>query len=482
MRTQKDRIAFRTGEPDGSRPRIKLMRPDDIEANFGIQSQTGDVAITAGGTTPGTQLVASLGETGNPEADDYRQAGGLLGRWLIDHSVAAVDLLPADNPELSEPTHLGAFIEGLILGSFSFTQFKSSILENVTEVYMPADGNEARGSAVKHARLVSGAVNYARSIAQQPPNAINPSTLADEAAALAEARSLTITRFTAADLLAMKAGAITAVGQGSKTPSELIILEHTGNGPDASQPPIVVVGKAITFDTGGYTLKKLYGMASMKYDKCGGAAVLGIMKGVTEVNASRRVIGIIAAAENMVSGDAYRPNDIITSLSGKTIEIISTDAEGRLVLADALTYACREYKPGALIDLATLTSGVTTALGKVRAGLFSTDQRLADSLFESGERTHERLWQLPLDEDYFELIRGKDSDLVNSYHHPAGVIVPASSIMGAMFLRQFIEGPFPWAHIDIAATATTKTNLPYAPRGATGFGVRLILDFIENYQ
>jgi leucyl aminopeptidase len=214
----------------------------------------------------------------------------------------------------------------------------------------------------------------------------------------------------------------------------------------------------------------------MKFDKCGGMAVLGIMKAVAALKLPTRVIGIVAAAENMISSYAYRPNDIITSLSGKTIEIISTDAEGRMVLSDALTYASTTLNPRAIIDLATLTGGVITALGKVRAGLMSTDDKLSDDLTAAGEKSDERLWRLPLDEDYFKLIKGSDSDLKNSAGKPL-----ASSIIGGIFLQQFVLNNIPWAHIDIAGMATIDKGAGGGQR-ATGFGVRLIVNYLENLE
>ena len=188
------------------------------------------------------------------------------------------------------------------------------------------------------------------------------------------------------------------------------------------------------------------------------------------------VVGVIAAAENMIAGNAYRPNDIVRTMSGKTVEIISTDAEGRMVLADAMTYAQKHYKPRAMIDLATLTGGVVVALGNVRAGMFSNNDRLATQLAEAGERVHERLWRMPLDDDYFELIRGEDSDLKNSGGRKAHPII------GGMFLKQFVDDKTAWAHLDIAGTATTDKDLPYCPKGATGFGVRLLIDYLENLK
>jgi leucyl aminopeptidase len=329
--------------------------------------------------------------------------------------------------------------------------------------------------AVSRGVVIANGVNLARAIAHQPPNIVNPVTLAERAQMLAEEGDLNCVVLGEEELAVLGAGAIQSVGLGSKTPSQMIILEYAGRGEAVGSSPVVIVGKAITFDTGGYSLKTKAGMVGMKYDKCGGAAVLGIMKAVAALGLSVPVVGIVAAAENMISAEAYRPNDIITTLSGKTVEIISTDAEGRLVLSDSLTYAQREYQPRALIDLATLTSGVVVALGNVRAGLFSNDEALAEALSVSGERTHERLWRMPLDDDYFELIKGDDSDLKNSTG-----LTTASPIIGGMFLKQFVDEDTPWAHIDVAGVAKTKVDLPYCPKGATGFGVRLLVDYLRG--
>ena len=198
------------------------------------------------------------------------------------------------------------------------------------------------------------------------------------------------------------------------------------------------------------------------------------MLAAAKLKLNKNIVGVICAAENMISDDAYRPDDIIKTLSGKTVEILSTDAEGRLVLADGITYAQKNYKPACIIDFATLTGGIVVALGKIRAGLFSNNQSLSEQLFNSGESTYEKLWRMPLDDEYFEFIKGDDADLKNAggrEGHP---------IMGAIFLKQFIENEITWAHIDIAGAATSTKSEHYLPKGATGFGIRLMLDFLAN--
>ncbi len=238
--------------------------------------------------------------------------------------------------------------------------------------------------------------------------------------------------------------------------------------------PTVLVGKAITFDTGGYSIKGKDGIVGMKYDKCGGVTVLAALQAAAALKLPAPLVGIIAAAENMVSAQAYRPDDIITSLSGKTIEIVSTDAEGRLVLADALTYAQQNYQPRAIIDLATLTGGVVMALGRARAGLMSNNDELAMALYQAGEDTGERLWRLPLDEAFSQAMQGEDADLRNSGGREG------HAILGGAFLQAFVADDQPWAHLDIAGMADTPKDLPYAPKGATGFGVRLLIDYLEK--
>jgi leucyl aminopeptidase len=435
--------------------------------------------ISEDGTPAEQRLLLSLGPEDDLSTDTLRQAGGLLARWLAKYKVIDAGVAIAHLDQLDIQGTVEAFCEGLILGSFQFSAWKPSVKTRaITTVHLlvPGDGLSI-SKKIKRVTKVATAVNLARAWAHEPPNAINPETLAQQAGELAGETGLTCTVLSHQDLEALGAGAIVGVGQGSRTGSRLIILAHAGRGEHADQPPVVLVGKAITFDTGGYTIKTKVGMSSMKYDKSGGMAVIGIMQAVAALNLAVPVIGLVPAAENMISADAYRPNDIITTLSGKTVEIVSADAEGRMILADALTYAQQTYHPRFLIDIATLTGGVVTALGRNRAGLMSNDDTLGHALLVAGDQTHERLWRLPLDKEYFELIRGDDSDFRNS-----ALIAEASPIVGGIFLKQFIEDDVPWAHIDIAGAGKASKNLPYAQKGYTGFGVRLILEFLQNLE
>jgi leucyl aminopeptidase len=326
---------------------------------------------------------------------------------------------------------------------------------------------------VDRALQVCEAANLAREIAHQPPNVINPPSLAGRARQLAADCGLKCRVLDEKQMKRLKMGALLAVGRGSDTPPRLIVLEYPGRG---SGKPVVLVGKALTFDSGGYSIKSRDGILGMKYDKCGGTAVLGVMKAAAALQPRRPVVGLIAAAENMVSGGAYRPDDIITTMSGKTVEIVSADAEGRMVLCDALTYAQTRYKPGVIIDLATLTGGVAVALGTRRAGLFCSHEPLRDALIASGGRTHELLWPLPMDDEYLEPLKGTDSDLKNSAGRHA------HAILGAVFLKQFVDRRIPWAHLDIAGVGDVDKDQPYCPKGATGFGVRLLADYLQRLR
>lgn len=435
--------------------------------------EVGDIRLLNG------KAALSLGPQAKINAEMIRRAGGMLAKWLARHEIpsAGLELAALFGIGLAPEAALGALVEGLLLGDFKFTAYKSEKKSTKTDLSLLTDESvspsvfSALESALQKATVISEAANLAREWSHEPANVINPVTLAERVQKLAAEVGLKCTVLDDKQLEAMGAGAIVAVGKASATPSRLIILEHAGT---SGEKPVALVGKAITFDTGGYSLKPVDGIVGMKYDKSGGMAVIATLMAAARLGLKTPVVGVIAAAENMISGHGYRPDDILTALNGKTIEIISTDAEGRLVLADALTYTERTFQPRAMVDIATLTGAVIIALGSVRAGVLSTNDGLAQALIQSGERTFERLWQLPLDEEYFELIKGDDSDMKNSGGRKAGTIV------GGTFLKQFVTEATPWAHIDIAGVMGAEKELPYCPKGGMGFGVRLFIDYLEN--
>jgi leucyl aminopeptidase len=430
----------------------------------------------------GGKTLLSLGAQKKLSAEMIRRAGGGLAKWLVKNNVteAGLELGPlfglAAGPVSSM---VNALVEGILLGAFTFVNHKTvEEKKKDTALSLLVDGAAGAGESeiegfIQKATITAEAVNLAREWSHEPPNVINPVTLAERVQKVAAEVGLKCTVLDDEQLDAMGAGAIVAVGKGSSTPSRLIILEHAGK---AGGKPVALVGKALTMDTGGYSLKPSDSIVNMKYDKSGGMAVIATLVAAARLGLATSVVGVIAAAENMISCGAYRPDDILKALNGKTIEIISTDAEGRLVLADALTYTERTFAPRAMIDIATLTGAVVIALGSVRAGVLSTDDGLAEALSAAGERTYERIWRLPLDEEYFEQIKGDDSDIKNSGGRKAG------SIIGGMFLKQFVTDATPWAHVDMAGMMDAEKEAPYSPKGGMGYGVRLFLDYLSSLE
>jgi leucyl aminopeptidase len=309
-----------------------------------------------------------------------------------------------------------------------------------------------------------------------PANICDPAYLAAEARKAGEAAGLKIEVLERKQIEALGMGALLGVAAGSETPPRFIIMEHNADRAETLDT-VVLVGKGVTFDTGGYSLKTRDGMVGMKADMGGGAAVIGAMQAIGKLNLPLHVVGLIPAADNMVSGRAYRPQDVLKASNGLTIEIISTDAEGRLLLADALVFAAR-YKPAAVIDIATLTGACVTALGTAAAGLFSINDDLRDALMAASARTEEKIWPLPLFPEYDKAIESHTADMKNTGGAASGV---GSS---AAFLRRFVDYPA-WAHLDIAGVAgiegQARSENPYVPaKGATGFGVRLLTDYVRQ--
>ena len=427
------------------------------------------------------RTLLSLGAQKKISAEMIRRAGGGLAKWLAKNNVteAGLDLGPLFELGLPDSSVVTALVEGILLGAFKFVNHRSEEEKTKdTALTLLMDGAAGRSASdleafIQKARITAEAVNLAREWSHEPPNVINPVTLAERVQKVAAEVGLKCTVLDDKQLNEMGAGAIVAVGKGSDTPSRLIILEHAGK---SGGQPVALVGKALTMDTGGYSIKPSDSIMTMKYDKSGGMAVIATLVAAARLGLSTPVVGVIAAAENMISSRAYRPDDILKALNGKTIEVLSTDAEGRLVLADALTYTERTYQPRSMVDIATLTGAVLIALGTVRAGMLSTSDELANSLSAAGERSFERLWRLPLDEEYFEQIKGDDSDIKNSGGRKAGTIT------GAMFLKQFVTDATPWAHLDIAGMMDAEKDMPYCPKGGMGFGVRLFLDYLSSLE
>ncbi len=466
--------------PAGRDEYVLMPMPAHYAADPGqVSLKIGDVVPhpAANGNPPRIQV--SLGRVEKIETDTFRKAGCETARWLLRHHIRQAAIDAGQVESFAVPSALQAFCEGLLLGSYRFFRYKKP-----ETVYRPVQVTVRGGEEVQpvlkrmveQATVACQAANLARDWANEPANVLNPLSLAERTAELAEQTGLKCVILDESQLSEIGAGGILSVGKGSLTPPRLIILEYPGRGVDSPTRPVILVGKAITFDSGGYSKKSVDMIQTMKFDKSGGLAVLGALKAAAELELKTPLVGIICAAENMISASAYRPDDIITCLSGTTVEIISTDYEGRLLLADGLTYAQRTYQPRCLIDLATLTRGITVSLGRFRAGLFANEDRLAEQLAAAGDETGEPLWRMPLDEDYFVNIQGDHADLKND-GGDAG-----HAIYGALFLHQFIQEGIPWAHLDIRGVAINLLEEREIPLGATGFGVRLLIRFLQNLE
>ncbi|MCW5879873.1 MAG: leucyl aminopeptidase [Anaerolineae bacterium] len=375
-----------------------------------------------------------------------------------------------------------AVVEGTLLGTYRFDDYKSGhpprpALEQLTLVELDDQKVDLIRTGVRMGEAIAAGVNRARDLVNQPPNFLTPTAFAEAAQAVVAGRpSLRLTIIDRDEMQRLGMGALLGVAQGSVEPPKLIVLDY---GPQA-EAPVVLVGKGITFDTGGISIKPAMRMELMKGDMAGGAAVLGAMQAVADLALPLRVVGIIAATENMPSGNAIKPADVLKAMNGKTIEIISTDAEGRLVLADALGYAqTLTPRPQAMVDLATLTGAVFMALGRGAAGLFSNNDMLAERLAAAGERSYERVWRLPLYREYRDVLDSDVADLKNS----AGVSpAPAGASVGAIFIQEFVDAGIPWAHLDVASMTYHTAPTALGPQGATGYGVRLLVELLQEWE
>lgn len=362
------------------------------------------------------------------------------------------------------------------MASYRFVEFKSERKELNDEmvVYLVTDDKNA-ATAVEHGNIVGRSVNRSRRWTDMPANVVTPTFLAEEAQRIADAGKLKATIFGRDKALQLGMGGFCAVDAGSDQDGKFIVLEYKAPNPDA--PTIALVGKGVTFDTGGVSLKPSASMTGMKYDMSGAAAVIATLAAVSQLKPNVNVIGIAPTVENMPSGKSARQDDIISFMNGKTAEINSTDAEGRLILADALCYAEKYYKPAVIIDIATLTGACVIALGHFFTAVMTRSDELCNQLQEASKESGERIWRLPLVDDFKAAIASRVADLDNCGSREYG----AGSITAGMFLENFVANT-PWAHLDIAGTADNVPGISYLGKGGTGSGVRLFLSFILNYQ
>ncbi|HEU5418351.1 MAG TPA: leucyl aminopeptidase [Streptosporangiaceae bacterium] len=478
--------------PDGPRadPALDELLPvtaAEAIAAYRLSGKAGEAA-QAMATIAGQPVTLLLLGVGDRSPRALRRAGAELGRRLADGGTATTSVVAAE-----DSAGVQAFAEGILLGGYGFKLSSGSArLGGATAPGSPPAGSpqaapglarllvspDADGpAALRRAAAIAGAVGVARDLANTPSAVKSPQWLADEAVRVTAGRGVQARVWAEDELAAAGFGGILAVGSGSVRPPRLIELSYRPDAAPEAAPHIVLVGKGITFDSGGLSLKPNDGMKAMKTDMSGGAVVIAVLSALAALGVPCRVTGLVAAAENMPSGSAYRPGDVITHYGGRTVEVLNTDAEGRLVLADALAYAVTSLRPDQLIDVATLTGAARVALGTTHAALYATDDELARSLTAAGEASGDRVWRMPLEDGYRKALDSEVADLA----HVARDNTSAGSIVAALFLREFAGGR-PWAHLDIAGPGRSADNNGELSKGATGFGVRLLLRHLSSSE
>ena len=418
-------------------------------------------------------LLIGGGKAKTFSAFDLRRLSGAATRTLKTRGLRSFAfLIPTSG---SSPEHAAkAIVEGAFVGNFDPDSYKSDRKEQkIDELKIIASRDQATlQTAIDEGRVIGESQNFTRELVNEPSNCMTPTMLAERARKMAQEVGLKCEVYGADKIRELKMGAFWSVAQGSDEPPALILLRYEPAGAP-ERPVLGLVGKGITFDTGGISIKPADGMEKMKYDMAGGAAMLGAMRAIALLKPKVKVTAIICATENMPSGHAQKPGDVQIAMSGKSIEIINTDAEGRLVLADGLYYA-RQLGCTHLVDAATLTGAVVVALGYVNAGIFANDEQLYERFREAENKAGEKFWRMPLDEEYKEVIRSSIADIMNSGGRWGGAIT------AAMFLKEFAEET-PWLHLDIAGTAWTEEAKPWIAKGPSGIAVRSLVEFVRDF-
>ncbi len=423
-------------------------------------------------------VVAGLGKPDAIDARAFEDLGGNLVAHLngAGESEATLAIDIGDSPKVKPGEAAAHLAFGAALRAYRFDKYRTTEKPekkpSLTTITVATDAPDAAREAHRALGAAADAIAFTRDLVSEPANTLYPETLAERAASLTK-YGLSVEVLDENRMRDLGMGALLGVAQGSVRPPRLVVMEHRG-GPTGTAP-IAFVGKGVTFDTGGISIKPAAGMGDMKWDMAGAGAVIGLMRLLAARRARVNAVGIVGLVENMPSGSAQRPGDIVHSMSGQTIEVLNTDAEGRLVLADALWYCQDRFKPRLMVDLATLTGAIIVALGNEYAGLFANNEELAERLIASGNAVGEKLWRMPLGDSYDRAIDSDAADVKN-----IGGDRGAGSTIGAQFIKRFVND-VPWAHLDIASVAWSKKDSPTVPKGATAFGVRLLDRFVAEY-
>jgi leucyl aminopeptidase len=421
-------------------------------------------------------LLIGAGKKEQFNAAVLRKIAGVAARYLKARAVHNFVFAVRENGATQENAQ--AITEGLVTADFETDKYKS---EKKKDKFIDAvaiagfgDAEKAAGEkGIARGVIIAEAQNFTRDLVNEPSNKLTPKILAEKAEAMAKEAGLAVEILDEKKIADLKMGALLSVAQGSVEPPRMIVITYTPANVKAGAPVVGLVGKAVTFDTGGISIKPADGMEKMKYDMAGGATMIGIMRALAALKPSVKVICVVPATENMPGGKAQKPGDIQTAMSGKTIEVLNTDAEGRLILADGVHYA-KQLGATHLVDAATLTGAIVVALANVNVGVFGSDQAWTDKLLASAKEAGEKMWQLPMDDEYREFIKGSFADIQNIGSGKGG-----GSITGAWFIREF-AGDTPWIHLDIAGTAWNDDAKPWLAKGPTGVGLRTLVQLISS--
>jgi leucyl aminopeptidase len=421
-------------------------------------------------------LVIGAGKRDKFDSATLRKIAGVAVRYLKSRSIHKFVFVVREGNATEESAQ--AIAEGILVGDFETDKYKTDkkndkFIESVSIAGF-ANGEKSAGEkGIAKGRTIGEAQNFTRDLVNEPSNKLTPRVLAEKAQAMAKEAGLAVDVLDEKKIADMKMGALLSVAQGSVEPPRMIVITYTPANAKPGAPVIGLVGKAVTFDTGGISIKPADGMEKMKYDMAGGATMIGIMRALAALKPNVKVICVVPATENMPGGRAQKPGDIQTAMSGKTIEVLNTDAEGRLILADAVHYA-KQLGATHLVDAATLTGAIVVALANVNVGVFGSDQPWTDKLLASAKAAGEKMWQLPMDDEYREFIKGSFADIQNIGSGKGG-----GSITGAWFIREF-AGDTPWIHLDIAGTAWNDDAKPWLAKGPTGVALRTLVHLVMS--
>ncbi len=406
-----------------------------------------------------------------------RKITGAALRYLKARAVKNFAFLVREGEATGETAQIIA--EGALLSNFESDKYKTDKKndKNIETVFLAGYSDSERSAGDKglsKGRIIADAQNFTRDLVNEPSNKLTPRILAEKAEAMAKEAGLSVQILDEKKIADLKMGALLSVAQGSVEPPRVIVVTYNPANAKPGAPVIGLVGKAVTFDTGGISIKPADGMEKMKYDMAGGATMLGVMRALAALKPSVKVICVVPSTENMPGGKAQKPGDIQTAMSGKTIEVLNTDAEGRLILADGVTYA-KQLGATHIIDAATLTGAIVIALANINVGVFGSDQAFTDKLLASSKAAGEKMWQMPIDDDYREFIKGSFADIQNISSGKGG-----GAITGAMFIKEF-TGDSPWIHLDIAGTAWNDDAKPWLAKGPTGVALRTLVHLVTSY-